>query len=123
MYHIPHNIYAMPVGLLAALALLATPDAVGGHAEVGDRRAICGVAHLGHRAHVADQLDAVDGVVGCHWLCLLYGRSSAACDVLMAQGRAGAKRGGCHRARSVHLDPMRSPRRCYSAATKHHELA
>jgi hypothetical protein len=61
----------MPVGRLAGLAALIPPDAVGSEAEVGDRRAICGEAHLGHRAHVADQLDAVDGVVGCHWLCLL----------------------------------------------------
>src|SRR5262245_51417788 len=45
---------AMPVGLLTSLAALISPDAIRGDAEVGDRRAARGEAHLGHRAHVAD---------------------------------------------------------------------
>ncbi len=40
MYHIPRNIYTMPVGLLALFAVLALPDAVGCDAEVRDRYAV-----------------------------------------------------------------------------------
>ena len=52
MYHIPRNIYAMPVGLLALLAILPLPDSVGGNAEVRDRRAGPREPQLGHRAHI-----------------------------------------------------------------------
>jgi hypothetical protein len=85
---------AVPVGLLLALAVLALPDAVGGHAEVGDRRAIGGVAHLGHCAHVADELDAIDRVVGCHSLCLLVWPLVGGVEVVDGARTAGANEAG-----------------------------
>ncbi len=60
----------MPVGRLASLAGLIPPDAVGRKAEVRDAHTVRSEVHLGHRAHVADQLDSIDGVVGCHSWCL-----------------------------------------------------
>src|SRR6266545_6193614 len=42
--------HAMPVSGFTGFAVLIPPDAVGREAEVGDRRAVGGVAHLGHCA-------------------------------------------------------------------------
>ena len=52
MYHIPRNIYTMPVGRPLLFAVLPLPDAVSGDAEVRDRRAVRREPHFGHRAHI-----------------------------------------------------------------------